>query len=183
MNVGFDEFGGARFAMKLIIEDDEGRRTLVPLFKDELIIGRAEGSSIRLVEKDVSRRHARVSRRSGRVFIEDLGSFTGVRVNGYRLGAPHEIREGDLIQISGYDLRVELGPEEIAALDARAAQDTTAKIRRKGRRHLPRRAWIATFVVGLLAAAALAAALWPRAARGREPPALPMRHEGAMIER
>ncbi len=47
--------------MKLIIEDDEGRRTVVPLFRDELIIGRAEGSPVRLTEKDVSRRHAKLS--------------------------------------------------------------------------------------------------------------------------
>ncbi len=54
--------------MKLIIEDDEGRRTVVPLFRDELAIGRAEGSPVRLVEKDVSRRHAKLLRRGGRVY-------------------------------------------------------------------------------------------------------------------
>jgi pSer/pThr/pTyr-binding forkhead associated (FHA) protein len=167
--------------MKLIIEDDEGRRTLVPLFRDELIIGRAQDSAIRLVEKDVSRRHARLVRRDGRVYLEDLNSFTGVRVNGYRLGGPHEIRDGDLIQIGGYDLRLQLGPDEAAALDARAAEHDTAKIRTARARFFPRRAWIATFVVGLLVAAALAAAFWPRAGRGADASA--MLHGSAAVER
>jgi pSer/pThr/pTyr-binding forkhead associated (FHA) protein len=98
--------------MKLIIEDDEGRRTVVPLFRDELIIGRAEGSPVRLTEKDVSRRHAKLLRRSGRVYVEDLGSFTGVRVNGDWVHGPRLVREGDLIEISQYDLTLQGGPDE-----------------------------------------------------------------------
>src|SRR2546425_6920937 len=102
----------AQGAMKLIIEDDEGRRTVVPLFRDELIIGRAEGSPVQLTDKDVSRRHARLVRRSGRLYVEDLNSFTGVRVNGERVRGTREVREGDLIGISQYDLKLETRPAE-----------------------------------------------------------------------
>ena len=101
--------------MKLIIEDDEGRRTVVPLFRDELVIGRAEGSLVRLTDKDVSRRHARLLHRSGRFYLEDLNSFTGVRVNGDRVRGTRQVHEGDLIEISQYDLKLEAGPDEKAA--------------------------------------------------------------------
>src|SRR5438094_228265 len=103
--------------MKLIIEDDEGRRTVVPLLRDELIIGRAEGSFVRLTDKDVSRRHARLVRRNGRFYLEDLNSFTGVRVNGNRVHVTCEVRQGDLIEISQYDLKLDAGPDERAAPD------------------------------------------------------------------
>lgn len=93
--------------MKLIIEDDEGRKTVVPLVRDEISIGRLEGNTIRLTERNVSRRHARLMRQNGAVFIEDLGSYTGVRVNGEKISSRHSVKEGDLIEIGDYDLQIE----------------------------------------------------------------------------
>ncbi|MFL5311477.1 MAG: FHA domain-containing protein [Myxococcales bacterium] len=152
--------------MKLIIEDDEGRRTVVPLFRDELIIGRAKESAVWLPDKDVSRRHARLLRRSGRFYLEDLNSFTGVRVNGERVRGTREVGDDDLIQISQYDLKLEAGPDEKAAHDLFAAGASTAPIRRERRAVTRNRARIATFVLILLVAAAVATALWLREARG-----------------
>ena len=89
---------------KLTIEDDEGKTTIVPLTRDEVTIGRLEGSTIRLTERNVSRRHARLVRQNGAVFIEDLSSFTGVRVNGAKIASPTPLREGDEVQIGDYRL-------------------------------------------------------------------------------
>src|SRR3954468_10996980 len=98
--------------MKLIIEDDEGRKTVVPLVRDEISIGRLEGNTIRLTERNVSRRHARLMRQNGSVFIEDLGSYTGVRVNGEKIAARQSVKEGDLIEIGDYDLQIEGAPDK-----------------------------------------------------------------------
>jgi ABC transport system ATP-binding/permease protein len=68
--------------LKLIIEDDEGRKTVVPFVREEITIGRQEGNTIRLTERNVSRRHARLLRQNGRVVVEDLGSSNGTRING-----------------------------------------------------------------------------------------------------
>jgi pSer/pThr/pTyr-binding forkhead associated (FHA) protein len=87
---------------KLTIEDDEGKTTVVPLARDEMTIGRHEGNTIRLTERNVSRRHARLVRQNGAIFIEDLSSFTGVRVNGTKIASPTPLREGDEIQIGDY---------------------------------------------------------------------------------
>ncbi len=92
--------------LKLIIEDDEGRKTIVPFVRDELTVGRQEGNTIRLTERNVSRRHARFSRQSGQIFIEDLGSSNGVRVNGDRIIKQAKLKMGDLIQIGDYDLAI-----------------------------------------------------------------------------
>src|SRR3954468_5274881 len=93
--------------MKLIIEDDEGRKTVVPLVRDEITIGRQEGNTIRLTERNVSRRHARLLKENGHVLIEDLGSYNGVRVNGEKISGPTRIKEGDLVEIGDYDLGIQ----------------------------------------------------------------------------
>jgi len=45
---------------KLVIEDDEGKRTVVQLTRAEYSIGRREGNVVRLTERNVSRQHARL---------------------------------------------------------------------------------------------------------------------------
>jgi pSer/pThr/pTyr-binding forkhead associated (FHA) protein len=93
--------------MKLIIEDDEGRKTVVPMVREEITIGRQEGNTIRLTERNVSRRHARLVKENGHVVIEDLGSYNGVRVNGEKITGPTKIKEGDLVEIGDYDLGIQ----------------------------------------------------------------------------
>ncbi len=93
--------------LKLIIEDDEGRKTVVPFVRDEITIGRQEGNTIRLTERNVSRRHARLMRSSGHVLIEDLGSYNGIRINGDRISGQVQVADGDLIQIGDYDLALQ----------------------------------------------------------------------------
>src|SRR5260370_30402526 len=98
--------------MKLIIEDDEGRRTVVPVVRDEITIGRNDANNVRLTEKNVSRKHGRLLREEGHFYIEDLNSFTGIRVNGEKISGKHLLHEGDLIQISAYDLNLQARPYE-----------------------------------------------------------------------
>src|SRR6202012_201444 len=69
-----------------------------------MTIGRLEGNTIRLTERNVSRRHARLSRQNGGLYIEDLASFTGVRVNGAKIASPTPLREGDEVQIGDYKI-------------------------------------------------------------------------------
>ncbi|HWE23839.1 MAG TPA: FHA domain-containing protein [Myxococcales bacterium] len=93
--------------MKLIIEDDEGRKTVVALAQDEITIGRDDANAVRLPERNVSRHHARLRRSNGALLIEDLGSYNGVRINGEIIAEPTPVKEGDLIEIGDYDLAVE----------------------------------------------------------------------------
>src|SRR6185295_11859866 len=109
---------------KLIIEDDEGRTTIVPLVRDEITIGRKEGNTIRLTERNVSRKHARLLKQNGGVYVEDLASYTGVRVNGIRISALTALKDGDQVQIGDYRLAVRAeatAPAPDAAPDAEPA--------------------------------------------------------------
>src|SRR5512139_2385420 len=93
---------------KLVIQDDEGKTTVVPLIRDEITIGRKEGNTIRLTERNVSRRHARVVRQNGSILIEDLDSYNGVKVNGQRIAGRVQVTESDRIQIGDYLLELKL---------------------------------------------------------------------------
>lgn len=95
--------------LKLIIVDDEGRRTVVPFLRQEITIGRQEGNTIRLTERNVSRHHARLLRHNGSIRVEDLGSYNGVRVNGERIEGAAELHAGDRIQIGDYQLAIDDG--------------------------------------------------------------------------
>jgi pSer/pThr/pTyr-binding forkhead associated (FHA) protein len=89
---------------KLVISDDEGHTTVVPLLRDEITIGRNEGNTIRLTERNVSRRHAKLFRKNGSYVVEDLGSYNGVTINGERLEGKAELRAGDQLGIGDYAL-------------------------------------------------------------------------------
>jgi pSer/pThr/pTyr-binding forkhead associated (FHA) protein len=101
---------------KLVIEDDEGKRTVVPLTRDDYTIGRKDGNTIRLTERNVSRDHAKIRKKNGAATraagdadrataayaLEDLSSYNGVYVNGLRVVQAQGLAHGDLIQIGDY---------------------------------------------------------------------------------
>lgn len=106
---------------KLIIEDDEGKTTVVPLIRDEITIGRKEGNTIRLTERNVSRRHAKLLKSQGNVYIEDLTSYNGIRVNGDRIAGRAPVNEGDRIQIGDYQLALKHDKSNGTALPTSSA--------------------------------------------------------------
>lgn len=91
-------------SLRLIIEDDEGTTTVVPLGADAITIGRQQGNTIQLTEKNVSRRHARLYPEQAAWIVEDLGSYNGVKVNAQKVEGRVVLQEGDVIQIGDYHL-------------------------------------------------------------------------------
>lgn len=93
-------------AFKLVIEDDDGSRSVVPCELGEVSIGRYEDNTIRLDERNVSRHHARLLKAPEGVFAEDLDSYNGVWVNGERIEGRQEIMAGDVIRIGDFVLEL-----------------------------------------------------------------------------
>jgi pSer/pThr/pTyr-binding forkhead associated (FHA) protein len=89
---------------KLVIEDDDGNKTVVPVIRDEISIGRQDGNTIRLTERNVSRKHARLVREEGGVFIEELSARYGVRKNGEKISGRQDFAIGDVYLIGDYRL-------------------------------------------------------------------------------
>jgi pSer/pThr/pTyr-binding forkhead associated (FHA) protein len=92
--------GGNRPPGKLKVLEPVERRGRVYELSDELTVGRAGGCQVALGEDTyVSQLHARVFRREGQFYVEDLGSTNGTYVNRKKVTAPIAIRKGDRLQV------------------------------------------------------------------------------------
>ena len=93
-------FGGNRPPGRLKVVEPAERRGRTYELGDELTVGRAGGCQVALGEDNyVSQLHARVFRRDGQFYVEDLGSTNGTYVNRKKVTAPIVIRKGDRLQI------------------------------------------------------------------------------------
>lgn len=92
---------------KLSIEDDQANKTVVHLVREDYGLGRAEENAVRLTERNISRKHARLERRNDAWLLHDIRSYNGCYVNGQRVVEPQELAHGDLIQVGDYRLVVE----------------------------------------------------------------------------
>lgn len=68
---------------------------------DEITVGRAPGCGVHVEDAYTSNLHARVYRRDGAVWVEDLGSTNGTWVNAERIEGPTRLGRGDLLQVGG----------------------------------------------------------------------------------
>lgn len=92
---------------KLTIQDDQATKTVVHLVRDEYTLGRDEGNAVRLTERNISRKHARLAKQGDEWRLHDLSSYNGCYVNGARVAEPQKLMHGDLIQLGDYRLTLE----------------------------------------------------------------------------
>ncbi len=78
----------------------------------EIVLGRAEGSDVRIDHPSISRRHARL-RLGSPITVEDLGSVNGTRVGDETLAAnrPREINPGEIVELGSVMVVVQRGLE------------------------------------------------------------------------
>lgn len=67
--------------------------------KGTATIGRGPNAEVRVIDDGISRTHARIRAETGRAWVEDMGSRNGTFLNGQRISAPTELRDGDKIQV------------------------------------------------------------------------------------
>jgi len=91
------ERGGS---LKLRIVEPAERRGVAFELGGEITLGRSPGCAVSL-EGDTfaSSVHARVFRRDGETWLEDLGSTNGTFVNGERVATPVRLRRGDRLKV------------------------------------------------------------------------------------
>lgn len=83
-------------------------RSMVLLVESEhCVLGRRRESDLHLPDPHVSRAHALVGRRSGAVWIEDLGSTGGTSVNGVAVTGAQALRHGDIVRFGTVETRFE----------------------------------------------------------------------------
>jgi hypothetical protein len=74
---------------------------------NEATLGRAPESTFVVDDASVSRRHARLTRTSEGVFLEDLGSGNGTRLDGVPVTTRVRLRDGGHVELGGVSFRFE----------------------------------------------------------------------------
>ncbi len=67
--------------------------------KGTAVIGRAPNAELRLEDDGISRTHARIRAETNKAWVEDMKSRNGTFVNGVKISATTELRDGDKIQV------------------------------------------------------------------------------------
>lgn len=88
----------------LITKRGPGSPEPIPLDRSPMIIGRAPGSDIEVSVRQISGRHAEITRVDGIYHIRDLGSGNGTAVDNTRIDdSPVPLRQGSVITLgNGY---------------------------------------------------------------------------------
>lgn len=96
----------------------------VELAEGEASLGRSQSANVSVKDASVSRNHALVVARGGRLTVKDLNSSNGTFLNGMRIFAEAELHDGDALTLGESEMRVRiLPPESVAAtmrIDPRA---------------------------------------------------------------
>jgi len=84
----------------VVVMDEKGTKVGTHALSDgQLQVGRAEACQVRLSDTYASQFHARIFRRDGSWFVEDMGSTNGTYLNQRRVTSPSELRAGDRLKI------------------------------------------------------------------------------------
>lgn len=83
----------------------------------QILIGRAEGNDMRLLDRSISRRHARLFYEARHFFLSDLGSANGTRHNGLEVTEPVVLQPGDRLQFGNFEfvLQEETSDSEVSS--------------------------------------------------------------------
>lgn len=76
---------------------------------NRLLVGRGPDCDVVINDPETSRRHARIVRRAGEIWVADAGSANGTTANGSRVGRqPHRVNAGDHLVFgrAAYSLRM-----------------------------------------------------------------------------
>ena len=97
---------------RLIIQDGPMMGKPVTIRGSKFIIGRGPDCQLRLGSATVSRSHATIERRAGRLFLRDLASTNGTLLNGRALRDREvEVRDGDRVQVGPLAFTLSVTPD------------------------------------------------------------------------
>ncbi len=79
----------------------------------ETVLGRDTTCALRFNDPSVSRKHLRFIRREEEVFVEDLGSSNGTKLNGRKVGGALRLVDGDTIVFGSRELKISVTESDL----------------------------------------------------------------------
>src|SRR5262249_19676148 len=103
--------------IELSVQDKAGQEVTRRKFEtDEISIGRAAGNDLVLASPTVSSKHARLRRENGSWVVADQKSTNGTFVNGVAAEGPVRVKDGDVVQLGEFTIRLMAPVAEDATL-------------------------------------------------------------------
>jgi predicted component of type VI protein secretion system len=102
----------------------------IPLLKPQLLVGRRESCDIVLRFANVSAHHCQLIIDNGYLYVKDMHSSNGVKINDIRLekGQQRRLSPGDVLAVAKHRYRVDYDPAELGAVGPPPAEDVSAEI-------------------------------------------------------
>jgi predicted component of type VI protein secretion system len=98
---------GKAMKVRLVVQRGGRRGKTFPIQPPGAILGRGQGSTIRIPSAEVSRHHCQIRLGDGVVTVEDLRSVNGTLLNGEPVSGIEEVQPGDRLQIGPVTFVVE----------------------------------------------------------------------------
>jgi len=96
------------------------------------VLGRSTQASVRLADREVSRKHSQVDKEGDEFVLRDLGSSNGTFLNGKRIFGPTKLKDGDEVVIGTSKMEFKtlvLAPAEPKNAEiVRASKDSTGEL-------------------------------------------------------
>ena len=93
---------------RLTLKGLTGDITEYPLGENN-VLGRSTTASVRLADREVSRKHSQIDKEGEDYVLRDLGSSNGTYLNGKRIFAPSTLKEGDEVLIGTSKMEFRFG--------------------------------------------------------------------------
>ena len=102
----------------------------IPLLKEQMLVGRRESCDIILRFANVSAHHCQLSIDNGYLYVRDMQSRNGIKVNDVRV-QERRLDPGDVLSISKHRYRVEYDPADLGAVGPPPADNMSQEIMRE----------------------------------------------------
>ncbi|QDT68088.1 FHA domain protein [Planctomycetes bacterium MalM25] len=99
----------------------------IPLLKDKLLIGRRESCDIVLRFANVSAHHCELRIEDGYLYVRDLQSRNGIKINGIRT-PDGRLDPGDTLAVAKHSYRVNYSPADLGAVGPPPTEDRSREI-------------------------------------------------------
>lgn len=99
----------------------------IPLLKQQMLVGRRESCDIILRFANVSAHHCTLSIENGYLYVRDMQSRNGIKVNDVRV-TERRLAPGDVLSIAKHRYRVDYDPAELGAVGPPPADNMSREI-------------------------------------------------------